>query len=221
MAKSIDAAVRPIPDELVTTELKNRIRKIKKNELPPDRFIFDVLQRAVLGIIQKTVYPSFLLSTDFVEYVSQIEQSVDVSTVGTSSAAGALGATAILASTALAPTAPIAPMPATRTTLLSKISDSSSDGNTNPLHPSNNNNNNTSSINNNSASISKPDMAAAPIPATLSIPNELPTLHEDSELVMSERSTLMKTSTDRHLPKLTHEMLLATQKGRLEVRPPG
>lgn len=215
MGKSIDPALRPIPDELVTTELKNKIRKIKKNELPPDRTIFDGLQKAIYGIIQRTVYPSFLLSSDFVEYVSKIEQNVDVTTIGTSAT------TAILTSAVLAPTASIAPLPTTRTTLLSKISDSSSDGNTNSLHPSNNNNNNNTIVNNNSASISKPDIATAAIPATLSIPNDLPTLHEDSELVMSERSTLMKTSTDRHLPKLTHEMLLATQKGRLEVRPPG
>lgn len=218
MAKSIDAAVRPIPDDLVTTELKNRIRRIKKNESPPDRFIFDGLQRAVLGIIQQTVYPSFLLSTDFVEYVSHIEQSVDAIPVGAAGAAGGTGPTAILASAVLAPTAPA---PVVRTTLPGKISDSCADGNTNRLHPSNNNNNNTSSINNNSASNSKTDAAAAPIPRTLSIPNELPTLHEDSELVMSERASVMKTSTDRHVPKLSHEMLLVTQKGRLEVRPPG
>lgn len=49
----------------------------------------------------------------------------------------------------------------------------------------------------------------------------LQTLHEDAELNLSEEPTLTKTTTDRPMPKLTKDLLLATQKGRLEVRPQG
>lgn len=49
----------------------------------------------------------------------------------------------------------------------------------------------------------------------------LQTLHEDAELNLSEEPNLKKTTTDRPMPKLTKDLLLATQKGRLEVRPQG
>lgn len=47
----------------------------------------------------------------------------------------------------------------------------------------------------------------------------LPTLHEDSELKMNDVSTSRSMNVAK--PKLTREMLLATQSRRLEVRPPG
>lgn len=47
----------------------------------------------------------------------------------------------------------------------------------------------------------------------------LPTLHEDSELAIAEAATANKLVSSN--PKLTEDLLLATQKRRLEVRPPG
>lgn len=50
--------------------------------------------------------------------------------------------------------------------------------------------------------------------------NDLQTLHEDVELKL-ESSHPLKTNSDRHMPKLTSDLLLATQKRRLDVRPQG
>lgn len=52
-------------------------------------------------------------------------------------------------------------------------------------------------------------------------PSNLQTLHEDAELNLNDGPTLKKTTTDRPMPKLTLDNLLATQQGRLEVRPQG
>lgn len=52
-------------------------------------------------------------------------------------------------------------------------------------------------------------------------PSNLQTLHEDSELKLNTESHSTKARTDRPTPKLTKDLLLATQKGRLEVRPQG
>lgn len=51
--------------------------------------------------------------------------------------------------------------------------------------------------------------------------SNLQTLHEDTELNLSEKSTLTKTTTDRPMPKLTIGRLLDSQEERLKVRPPG
>lgn len=200
MSKANDATA-PIPANLITEELKNTIKRIKKLELPPDHLIFDGVQKAIFDIIKTTIYPHFKSSTDFIQYVSQIEQSVDTSTIVAAAATASTSAALI----------PTASQP--RTNLLNKISDISTDGNTNPTYLSKNNNN-TSSINNNSSGGNVPASIAHNVP----ILNELPTLAEDSELVITDRTTLIKPSTR---PKLTKEMLLATQAGRLEVRPAG
>lgn len=49
--------------------------------------------------------------------------------------------------------------------------------------------------------------------------SNLQTLHEDTELTISNEPSSTKTTTDQ--PKLTKDFLLATQKDRLELRPPG
>lgn len=51
--------------------------------------------------------------------------------------------------------------------------------------------------------------------------SDLQTLHEDTELNLSDGSNLTKTTTDRPLPKLTEDRRLKTERRRLEVRPPG
>lgn len=51
--------------------------------------------------------------------------------------------------------------------------------------------------------------------------SNLQTLHEDSELKLSDVPVLSRTTTDRPMPKLTKDLLLATQKNRMEVRPQG
>lgn len=59
------------------------------------------------------------------------------------------------------------------------------------------------------------------LPSSLINSPNLQTLHEDSELRLNAKSHSMKPRTARPMPKLTEDLLLATQKGRLEVRPQG
>lgn len=49
----------------------------------------------------------------------------------------------------------------------------------------------------------------------------LQTLHEDVELKLNEGAHPSKSTSGRPMPKLTSDLLLATQKRRLEVRPQG
>lgn len=58
------------------------------------------------------------------------------------------------------------------------------------------------------------------LPSLINTSN-LQTLHEDTELKLNAKSHSMKPRTVRTMPKLTEDLLLATQKGRLEVRPQG
>lgn len=51
--------------------------------------------------------------------------------------------------------------------------------------------------------------------------SNLQTLHEDTELNLSQEPILTKTTTDRPMPRLTEGLLLATQTPRLQIRPPG
>lgn len=53
------------------------------------------------------------------------------------------------------------------------------------------------------------------LPPILSSSN-LQTLHEDSELKISDEPILTKATTNRPKPKLTKDLLLRTQEGRLE-----
>lgn len=55
----------------------------------------------------------------------------------------------------------------------------------------------------------------------LHLSSNLQTLHEDSELKTSDLQHTTKTTTDRPMPKLTKEVLLATQNKRMQVRPQG
>lgn len=55
---------------------------------------------------------------------------------------------------------------------------------------------------------------------SLPVSTNLQTLHEDSELTLNNESS-SRSLSERSMPKLTEKLLLATQKGRLEVRPQG
>lgn len=85
---------------------------------------------------------------------------------------------------------------------------------------------NTTSAVNNTVSSNDADGAVGFTGMTIELSPLLPlsnlqTLHEDSELNFSEQSTMPKRMTARPMPKLTPELLLATEQGRLEVKPPG
>lgn len=164
----------------MTDDLQNTLRRIRKNELPPNKLIFDDLQMQIGEIINTTIYKLFFQSDVFFQYVEQIKRNNVAQATATANI---------------------------HVASCSKASGISPDGNTNLC------NNNNNSI--------KTEILSSPIISNLSFSNELPILHEGTELVMNERTTTIKPLTDRSMPKLTKEALLATQKGRLEVRPPG
>lgn len=177
-------------------ELRTTILQILRNEVEPQPHIFDDLQRRVEQIIEREVYPAFLTSDLFIEYTQSQDE----------------GATAA------------EPEPDTVNVFDTQSMHSNSSGK--------------SCGSGNSGSISSifvnvsDGMSGGGAGATYSRMNvdilsplinasNLQTLHEDSELKLNAKSHSMKPRTARPMPKLTEDLLLATQKGRLEVRPQG
>lgn len=153
----------------VSPELRDTISQIIARKIPPNRNVYDELQKNVEEIIAKRIYPEFLKSDVFIEYVEQHS----------------------------------------RNNIKSITNQASTSRNSN----SNININNTACNTDGNASYSTVGLS----PLVMS-PN-LQTLHEDTELTISNEPISTKTTTDQ--PKLTRDFLLATQKSRLEVRPPG
>lgn len=123
-----------------------------------------------------TIYPTFLQSDIFIQYIEQNTKDSTINATSTSTTSTQFS------------------------TLAGAAAQSSSDGNATAV-----------------ATSSRMTIDTSPLIAT----SNLQTLHEDLELKLSDVAASSKTTTDRPMPKLTKDLLLATQKGRLEVRPQG
>lgn len=169
-------------------ELRKTTSQIKRNKIDPQPHIFDELQKKVERIIEKEVYPAFLKSDLFIEYVQRREDAATESNAETvnvadaqplnygSSCSGASGgAHSMVANTSDGGGGAASTFSRINVDLISPLINTSN----------------------------------------------LQTLHEDSELKLNAKSHSMKPRTARPMPKLTEDLLLATQKGRLEVRPQG
>lgn len=144
-------------------------------------------------IIEKEVYPAFLTSDVFIEFIQTKEdEATTVENVNETNTlpmpAGSSGAISICSSS--------------HTNMLGLVPNTSDGG-------GNGGNSATTAYNRINVDLISPFNA----------PN-LQTLHEDSELKLNTESHSAKSRTDGR-PMLTKELLLATQKGRLEVRPQG
>lgn len=172
-------------------ELRKTILQISRKEIEPVPRIFDDLQKKVEKIIEKEVYPAFLMSDIFIEFVQSrqdegitVEIANETNTLPTqidsSSASGLCSSNSSSRTDITASTAPM------------------TDGHV------------ASAYNLMNADLISPIINAS----------NLQTLHEDSELKLNAESHSTKSRTEGR-PMLTKELLLATQKGRLEVRPQG
>lgn len=166
------------------TELRNNIKRILKNELPPNANIYDDLRKEVQATINKTTYPNFLMSDFYRSYTEDVQKAgtkistkyePNLMTSVTGESVGNLVMNTI-------------PTPSGCTSAVGSLSPCDSLG----------------------ASCSN-------LPDSIMV-NSLPTLHEDSELAHGDLPAKPVTVSK---PKLTKDLLLATQSRRLEVRPPG
>lgn len=169
-------------------ELRNTIKRILKNELPPNGNIYDDLLKEVQAAINNTTYPNFLMSSFYRDYVEEVQRAsaksskcLEPPVASTSHCVS--GSTGSLATNA-------GLLPSGYTSAISSLSPCDSLG----------------------ASCSN-------LPDSFLVSSLLPTLPEDSELTMHVDLSAKPLSIAK--PKLTKDLLLATQSRRLEVRPPG
>lgn len=196
--------------------MRRTIKAGLKNEIALSPKIYDSLQQDVEKTINERIYPTFLGSEMYIEYIQQMSAAQErfsgatSSTSGSSSSASGGGGNGNLGASggcsgknpALIPMAALAPGTSGAT-----VGSCSASGSV--YGPS------TSASS--SGSVSATD--------TLPRSSTLPTLHEDSELSISDDFEKLRVEGGRmsaDMPmRLTRDLLLATQKRRLEIRPPG
>ncbi|KAM7363781.1 protein axin isoform 1-T1 [Cochliomyia hominivorax] len=231
----------------VSEDLRRNIKAGLKNEIPLSPNIFDEMQKHVENTIRDNIYPSFLCSEMYILYIQQMSAAherfsssggpttglASCSTGSSSSGSGAScgsnngggasgggggGACALPfagASTSSGKVSstlgPIINLPASTSAAIGATTAGSCSASGSVYGPS------TSASS--SGSVSATD--------TLPRSSTLPTLHEDSELSLSDDFEKLRVEGGRvsaDMPmgmRLTRDLLLATQKRRLEIRPPG
>ncbi|XP_065370737.1 axin isoform X1 [Calliphora vicina] len=234
----------------VSEDLRRNIKAGLKNEIPLSPNIFDEMQKHVENTIRDNIYPSFLCSEMYILYIQQMSAAHErfsssggpttglaSCSTGSSSSSGAScgsnngggGAAAITAgggggacalpfagaSTSSGKVSsslgPIINLPASTSAAIGASTAGSCSASGSVYGPS------TSASS--SGSVSATD--------TLPRSSTLPTLHEDSELSLSDDLEKLRVEGGRvsaDMPmgmRLTRDLLLATQKRRLEIRPPG
>lgn len=227
----------------VSEDLRRNIKAGLKNEIPLSPNIFDGMQKYVENTIRDNIYPSFLCSEMYILYIQQMSAAHErfsssggptgpgSCSAGSSSSSGAScgsnngGATGgvgtgggacalplVVASTSTGKSSstlgPIINLPASTSAGIGAPTGSCSA----------------------SGSVYGPSTSASSsgsVSATDTLPRSstLPTLHEDSELSLSDDFEKLRVEGGRgsaDMPmRLTRDLLLATQKRRLEIRPPG
>ncbi|XP_075147071.1 protein axin isoform X1 [Haematobia irritans] len=219
----------------VSEDLRRNIKAGLKNEIPLSPNIFDSMQKHVENTIRDNIYPSFLCSEMYILYIQQMSAAHErfsssggptgggSCSTGSSSSSGAScgsggaggGACAlplVVASTStgksVSTLGPIINLPASTSAGIGAPTGSCSA----------------------SGSVYGPSTSASSsgsVSATDTLPRSstLPTLHEDSELSLSDDFEKLRVEGGRvsaDIPmRLTRDLLLATQKRRLEIRPPG
>lgn len=212
----------------ITEDLRRTIKAGLKNEIPLSPKIYDPLQQDVEKTINERIYPTFLGSEMYIEYIQQMSAvqerfSGATSTSGSSSSASGGGGAGVGggngnfgvgisgggAGGCSSKNPTLIPMSAMGGASTSGATAGSCSASGSVYGPS------TSASS--SGSVSATD--------TLPRSSTLPTLHEDSELSISDDFEKLRveggrTSADMPM-RLTRDLLLATQKRRLEIRPPG
>ncbi|XP_030370496.1 axin isoform X2 [Scaptodrosophila lebanonensis] len=213
----------------ISDDLRCQIKAIKSNEIPLSPHIYDPMQHHVEVIIRDNIYPSFLCSEMYILYIQQMAaaherfSSSGATASGSSVSSGGSCASNVgnIAGACATPTSS-GKQPATGSmgSFISLPINSSISATTGP--PAG-----TCSA---SGSVYGPSTSASSsgsISATDTLPRSstLPTLHEDSELLLSDDFEKLQVEGGRapvdYPMRLTRDLLIATQKRRLEIRPPG
>ncbi|XP_032592819.1 axin isoform X2 [Drosophila grimshawi] len=220
----------------ISDDLRTQIKAIKSNEIPLSPHIYDPMQQHVEATIRDNIYPSFLCSEMYIQYIQQmsaVQERCSSSGATASGSAGSSGSGGSCGSNN-GSTAGACALPTATTKQLLATSGSSGPippgvfinlpMNSGAVMPAG-----TCSA---SGSVYGPSTSASSsgsISATDTLPRSstLPTLHEDSELSLCddfEKVQVEGGSARPHIDlpmRLTRDLLIATQKRRLEIRPPG
>ncbi|XP_068152113.1 axin isoform X1 [Drosophila tropicalis] len=222
----------------ISDDLRAQIKAIKSNpEIPLSPHIYDPMQHHVEATIRANIYPSFLCSEMYILYIQQMSamQERFSSSGGPATGSGSAGSSGSGSSTngaacaslptasakqlggggsgAAATAAAAPPSSAFLNLPVSSVSGPPAG---------------TCSA---SGSVYGPSTSASSsgsISATDTLPRSstLPTLHEDSELSLCDDFEKVQVDGGNRAPidypmRLTRDLLIATQKRRLEIRPPG
>ncbi|XP_067616001.1 axin-like isoform X2 [Eurosta solidaginis] len=210
----------------IPEDLRRIIKAGLKNEVQLSSNIYDSMQQYVETTIRENIYPSFLCSEIYILYIQQMSVSHERFGSGTAGSGSESSSGASLVSNGASMMY--------GTSVLRAGSGKVSSSSMAPIisWPINNIGSNVSLGGTCSASgsVYGPSTSASSsgsLSATETLPRSstLPTLHEDSELSLCDdfeklRVESGRMSTDMPI-RLTHDLLLATQKRRLEIRPPG
>lgn len=229
----------------ISDDLRAQIKAIKSNEMPLSPHIYDPMQQHVEATIRDNIYPSFLCSEMYIQYIQQM--SAVQERFSSSAGSSGSGGSSVAGACALLPSASSSKqqhqqqqLQQQQLLLLPSSSGSvalppgvfinlpvnSGGGGGGSMLPAG-----TCSA---SGSVYGPSTSASSsgsISATDTLPRSstLPTLHEDSELSLCDDFEKVQVEgsggggrVHNDFPmRLTRDLLIATQKRRLEIRPPG
>ncbi|XP_017857907.1 PREDICTED: axin isoform X2 [Drosophila arizonae] len=228
----------------ISDELRAQIKAIKSNEIPLSPHIYDPMQQHVETTIRDNIYPSFLCSELYIQYIQQMSAvqerfsssgATATGSAGSSGSGGSCGSNNGSAAGACA-------LPTAASKQLSGTGGAGGSGGgaggasmppgvfiNLPMSSGTALPAGTCSA---SGSVYGPSTSASSsgsISATDTLPRSstLPTLHEDSVLSLCddfEKVHVEGSGGRAHIDlpmRLTRDLLIATQKRRLEIRPPG
>lgn len=210
----------------IPEELRRLIKAGLKNEVSLNSNIYDSMQQYVESTIRDNIYPSFLCSEMYILYIQQMSVSHERFGSGTagSGSGSSSGASCGSSGAGIATGGPCVLPTSSGKTASSSVAafinlPITASGSNVPL----------GGACSASGSVYGPSTSASSsgsVSATDTLPRSstLPTLHEDSELSLCDDFEKLRVEGNRiaDMPiRLTHDLLLATQKRRLEIRPPG
>ncbi|XP_037947244.1 axin isoform X2 [Teleopsis dalmanni] len=211
----------------ISDDLRRTIKAGLKNEITLNPNIYDSMQQHVETTIRENIYPAFLCSDMYILYIQQMSavherfiSGPNGSGSGSSSGASCGSNVSNIAATSGACSLPISNTSKTASTTAGPfLNFAISASNALP----------STGLCSASGSVYGPSTSASSsgsVSATDTLPRSstLPTLHEDSELSLYDDFEKLRAEgrTSADIPiRLTHDLLLATQKRRLEIRPPG
>lgn len=225
----------------ISDELRTQIKAIKSNEIPLSPHIYDPMQQHVEATIRDNIYPSFLCSELYIQYIqlmSAVQERCSSSGATATGSAGSSGSGGSCGSNN-GSTAGACALPTAASKQLLGAGGASGGAVGASIPPGVFINLPMSSgaalpagTCSASGSVYGPSTSASSsgsISATDTLPRSstLPTLHEDSVLSLCddfEKVHVEGGGGRAHIDlpmRLTRDLLIATQKRRLEIRPPG